>query len=185
MRKLTIAVMTATTFFMLAPAAFSADETNATDAHHVFSSTGERSDAATAGQATDESTNVAPVTDTTNSERSADARGVDSAADTVSAGTGVPEPSAMDTASQTVTSTNADMTAVETAAPEADVIRGTVVSIDKSNNEIVVRDGATQADRRVAVDPNVMASTTLNVGDSVRVDLGGSPKQATSIRVTT
>lgn len=71
------------------------------------------------------------------------------------------------------------------ATEESSVIRGTVVAVDMAENEITVRDDVSGADRRIDVDPNVMSTTSLSVGDNVRVDLSPSNgKRAQGVRIT-
>lgn len=71
----------------------------------------------------------------------------------------------------------------EAPAYEAESVTGTIVSIDRSDNEITVRDETSQTDRRIDVDPNVMSSTSLAVGDSVTIRLSGGGKRAYGVSV--
>jgi hypothetical protein len=84
------------------------------------------------------------------------------------------------------TVTETATSAAEAPAKTEETVRGTVVAVDMTGNEIVVRDNVSNADKRIDVDPNVLATTALAVGDNVRVDLSPSGGvKAHGVRIAT
>jgi hypothetical protein len=61
------------------------------------------------------------------------------------------------------------------------VIRGTIVSIDTTNNQIVLKQSKTGVEKTISAEANTIAS--LKVGETIKVVLKGKSNKAESITV--
>jgi Na+-translocating ferredoxin:NAD+ oxidoreductase RNF subunit RnfB len=64
---------------------------------------------------------------------------------------------------------------------KADVIKGKIVSVDNSKNEIVIKDNKTGTEKTISVNPNDISS--LKTNEEVRVKLASGTNKAESIKL--
>ena len=71
-------------------------------------------------------------------------------------------------------------TVAKKAAVNTEIIRGKIISIDTTKNEIVVKENKTGKEKTIAVDPKVISS--LKVGENVKVTLKAESNIAEKVR---
>jgi len=62
-----------------------------------------------------------------------------------------------------------------------EIIRGKVVSVDRTNRQIIVRDNKTQANRAVVVSEKVI--TVVKIGDEVKIKVKVGSAHAESVKI--
>jgi len=73
--------------------------------------------------------------------------------------------------------------ALKPAKISGELIQGKIVSIDKTKNEIVVKDDKTGVERTIAAKSKIIAS--LKVGEEVKVTLKGGSNTAEKVKIIT
>ena len=63
---------------------------------------------------------------------------------------------------------------------KADVVRGTIISVDNGKNEIVIKDSKTGAEKTILVNPGDISS--LKKGEEVKAKLQSGTNKAESIK---